>query len=293
MLDFGIKENAVHSSAQRPYTLYECSIPDKFDYVPMHWHEEFEISFIYEGSADFICGDEKFISHTGDIIVTQPNITHSIYPHNSEKQLYDTVVFHPDILGQPAEDRYVQNCVTPLVTGELRLPVHITKEHPRYEELAPIIRSIITCARKNTPRDDMLLRSELIRFIWVLETFLTTDSVSEPSPVSTGSKENEMIKVALLYMQNHFQESLTINQLAHMTHLSQSYFMSLYKKTVGLSAIEYLLHCRINYACKQLLSTSHKISEIAYDSGFSNLSNFNRQFIRLIGCTPMEYRKRR
>ena len=293
MLDFGIKEKVIHSPAQRPYTLYQCSIPDQFDYVPMHWHEEFEISYIYEGSADFICGDEKFVSHVGDIIITQPNITHSIYPHKEEKQVYDTVVFHPDILGQSSGDRYVQNCITPLITGELRLPVHITKDHPEYEQLAAIMQTIITCAKQNTPRDDMLLRSELIRFIWVLETWISIHESSEPTSVPMTNKENELIKVALLYIQNHFQETLTIKQLAHMVHLSQSYFMSLFKKNVGLSAIEYLLHCRINYACKQLLSTDHKISEIAYDSGFSNLSNFNRQFIRLIGCTPAKYRQRK
>ena len=292
MLDFSIKEKRIHSSAQKPYSLYQCVIPDHFNYVPMHWHEEFEVSHIYEGSADFICGEMKFTSKKGDIIITQPNVTHSIYPHKGKRQIYDTIVFHPDILGQSSSDRYVQNCVVPLIRGELHLPVHITTDHPQYERLSNSIRTIIDCAKKDTPFEDMLLRSELLHFLWVLVTWSVSQSGANSSLVSSPSKDND-IKMVLLYIQNHFQESISVSQLAQTIHVSQSYFMALFKKNVGLSAIEYLLHCRINYACRQLISTNRKISEIAYDSGFSNQSNFNRQFIRLIGCTPAEYRKKR
>lgn len=56
------KENRIHSSDIKPFSCYECIIPDYFNYVPMHWHNEFEINYIIEGSAEFICADEKFIS---------------------------------------------------------------------------------------------------------------------------------------------------------------------------------------------------------------------------------------
>lgn len=87
------RENRVHSSETKPYSYYECSIPDGFVCVPMHWHSEFELNYIREGSAEFICGEKRFNSSKGDIIITQPNILHSIYPHENTRQVYMTPSF--------------------------------------------------------------------------------------------------------------------------------------------------------------------------------------------------------
>ena len=65
------------------------------------------------------------------------------------------------------------------------------------------------------------------------------------------------------------------------------------KKAVGMGAIEHLTHLRINAACDALSDTSKIISEIAFSCGYSNLSNFNRQFKQIMGCSPKEYRKRK
>lgn len=284
MNDLKAKENRIHSSAEKPYSFYSCDIPDQSGYVPMHWHEEFELNYMLEGSADFICGEEKFVAQKGDIIVIQPNRTHSIYPHEGSRPVYDTLVFHADLFGNSRSDRYIQSCIAPLITGHLRLQVHLTPRQYGYDQLQTIVESIFFCAKGNTPQLDMLMRSDVIRLFWLLER-----DAKEAEP---ETKENELIRNVLLYIQDHFREPVTIRQLSGFAHLSESYFMSQFKKNVGFSAVEYLLHYRINYACKQLVDTSHTISEIAYESGFRNLSNFNRQFMRVIGCTPLKYRKK-
>ena len=284
MNDLKSKENRIHSSAQKPYSFYSCTIPDQFGYVPMHWHEEFELNYMLSGAADFICGEEKFVANAGDIIIIQPNITHSIYPHPGFHPIYDTLVFHADMLGNAPSDRYVQTCVVPLINGALRLQTHLTSASNHYESLQETVRSIFYCAKGNTPQLDMLMRSDILRLLFLLE-----QNATKAAP---ETRENELIRTVLLYIQEHFREPITIHQLSEYVHLSESYFMSQFKKNVGFSAVEYILHYRINYACKQLSDTSHTISEIAYESGFRNLSNFNRQFIRIIGCTPLKYRKK-
>jgi AraC-like DNA-binding protein/mannose-6-phosphate isomerase-like protein (cupin superfamily) len=284
MNDLKAKENRIHSSAQKPYSFYSCILPDQSGYVPMHWHEEFELNYILEGSADFICGEERFIARQGDIIVIQPDKTHSIYPHDGSHTVYDTLVFHSDLFGSSQSDRYIQNCIVPLIDGRMRLQIHLTPGCNCYDELKTTVESIFYCAKGNTPQLDMLLRSDVIRLFWFLE-----QDAREAEPVT---KENELLRNVLIYIQDHFNETITIRQLSDLVHLSESYFMAQFKKSVGFSPIEYILHYRINYACKQLVDTSLTISEIAYESGFRNLSNFNRQFIRMIGCTPLKYRKK-
>lgn len=284
MNNFQSKENRIHSSAEKPFSYYKCIIPDYFGYVQMHWHDEFEINYILDGSAEFICGNEKFISKKGDIIITQPNVTHSIYLHENSRLVYDTLVFNSEIFGCSEHDRYMQQCIFPIIKGNLHLKSHITSEYWYYTEISMITENIFSCAKGNTPQLDMLMRSEIIRLFWILET----DTENHAS----DNKEDEIIRTALQYIYNHFQESITIKQLADAVHLSQSYFMAQFRKKVGFSAAEYIIHYRINYACRQLCNTQKNISEIAFDSGFHNISNFNRQFIKIIGCTPMDYKKK-
>ena len=95
-----LAEKRQHSTALVPYTYYECSIPDYFPFVPLHWHGEFELNYVLSGSAEFIYGDERFISHAGDVILLPPNLLHAIYPNGSDVQRYDTLVFSGRAAGQ-------------------------------------------------------------------------------------------------------------------------------------------------------------------------------------------------
>lgn len=284
MNDMSIRENRIHSSEIKPFSYYNCIIPDYFNYVPMHCHSEFEINFIREGSAEFICGEEKFTSAIGDIIITQPNVIHSIYPCANTRQVYDTLVFSHEIFGGFNSDRYINECIKPLINGSMRVQMHITSEHHYYVELKTIVENIFSYAKGDTPQLDMLMRSELLRFFWLLETDAQIDV--------DFCKSNEIVRSALEYIAEHFREIITIKQLASTVHLSESYFMNQFQKHVGLSTMEYISHFRINQACKELIGTKKSVLDIALDCGFRNVSNFNRQFLKIIGCSPTQYRKK-
>jgi AraC-like DNA-binding protein len=277
------RENRIHSSEAKPFSYYDCIIPDHFSCVPMHWHSEFEINFVREGAAEFICGDEKFISGKGDIILILPNVLHSIHPYRHIRQVYDTLVFSSDIFGSSDTDRYFRECIKPLISGNMRIQVHITPQHHYYPELLRITEKIFSCAIGNTPLLDMLMRSEIIRLFWLLET----EKEKPPALHESG----EIIRPALEYIAQNFSEPITVKQLAAQVHLSESYFMHQFRKYVGFSATAYISQFRINRACKLLMDTGKNVAEIAFECGFRNLSNFNRQFYKIVGCSPTEYRK--
>lgn len=162
----------------------------------MHWHSEFEINFVREGFAEFNCGDEKFVSSAGDIIVIQPNVMHSVYPCPDAHQVYDTLVFSHEIFGRSETDRYINECIKPLMNGSMRIPMHITAAHHYYHELEMMMENIFACAKGDAPQLDMLMRSELLRFFWLLETESEVDAdFHEPS---------EVIRPALEYISIHF-----------------------------------------------------------------------------------------
>ncbi len=209
---------------------------------------------------------------------------HSIYPRESIHQVYDTLVFRYEIFGGFDSDRAIAACIKPLITGKMHIPTHITTDHPYYAELEMMMNNIFSCAKGDTPQLDLLMRSELLRLFWLLETEATVEH--------DFYELGEAIRPALEYIAEHFQEPITVKQLADSVHLSESYFMHQFQKQVGFRAVEYLSHYRINQACKELLSTKKSVLEIAFDCGFRNLSNFNRQFRKITGNAPTEYRKK-
>jgi AraC-like DNA-binding protein len=101
---------------------------------------------------------------------------------------------------------------------------------------------------------------------------------------------NEPMQKTLQHILQNFQKDITIKELLAISNMSNTTFCAAFKKTYRMTFKEYLLNIRIGYACRLLGDETLKISEIAYQSGFENLSNFNRQFKRIKGVTPKDYR---
>lgn len=280
------KEKRVHSSRLVPFSYYESYLPDYFSDVPLHWHKEFELNYIISGEGEFICGDDRFIFEEGDIIILQPDVLHAVYQSRDCVKRYDTLVFSREMLVGTGGDRSSLEFFIPLSDSSLLVDTRITRSHRRYSELAACVREIFINARKNTPLNDIVLKSELLRFFAIL-----AESGNVHSAGRKAAAKSELIRPALEFINEHFTESITIEQLAAISHLSRSYFMSCFKNAAGVGAIEYINQIRIKAVCELLRADERTISEIAFGCGFTNLANFNRQFKRQVGASPKEYRK--
>ena len=280
------KEKRQHSTTYIPYSCYECHIPEYYNNVPMHWHREFEINYILMGKGEFICGDDKFVAGEGDLLVMPPNMLHAAYPYQDNPLIYTALVFHPAMLGANSNDRATAECIRPVINGNIKINMPVSRGRNHYDELKLSADHIFSCAKSNLPSGDLLLKSELLRFFWLLE-----DDEAITSRDETKISYSELIRPALQFMMENFRENITVEQLADLVHLSKSYFMGCFKKAVGVGAMEHLTQLRMNAACDALSSTDKMISDISFHCGYSNLSNFNRQFKKVVGCTPNEYRK--
>lgn len=307
--DRGTQEKRRHSTTWIPYSYYECRLPEWFVNVPMHWHGEFELIHILHGRGVFICGSRKLEAGEGELLLIPPNMLHATYLCREEKRglavkeqeecegghstaglvpmLYDALVFSPVMLGAGSGDRCTNECIRPVIKGNIRTNVCIRRDAAAYEELRALAERIFSCVRGNSARSDLLLKSELLRLIWTLE------ESGEILFEKNGTEgETEAIRPALEYMALNFREDITVEQLAGLVHLSKSHFMRCFRKAVGIGAIEHLTQLRIQAACEALSDSAEQIADIAFSCGYSNLSNFNRQFLKRVGCSPKEYRKR-
>lgn len=100
------------------------------------------------------------------------------------------------------------------------------------------------------------------------------------------------VQMAQKFIHDHFQEHVTLGDVARSASLSPHYFSSLFHEMTDMTVKKYVQMIRVN-AAKQLLSlTSERITDIAYDVGFNNLTDFNRVFRRLESCSPRQHRLR-
>jgi AraC-like DNA-binding protein len=108
--------------------------------------------------------------------------------------------------------------------------------------------------------------------------------------VKTG-KAKELVAIARQYMDDNFDQGITVAQAAQYVFLSQGYFTRAFVHEMGISPMNYLMKKRIERACSLLENNEIKVSAISLQSGFSSPQRFNVAFRKLMGMTPMEYRK--
>ena len=279
-------EKRQHSTTWIPYSHYECRMPEEYMNVPMHWHGEFELIYLRQGRGEFWCGGRKWEAKAGELLLVPPNMLHAAYPGEGEELIYDALVFSPVFLGAGSGDRCTNECIRPMIKGHVQVNVCIREDDEAYGQLKEAADQIFVCVQKNSARMDLLLKSELLRFFWILEEkgYLLLQE--------EGAEESEAVRPALEYMAAHVREEITVERLAALSHLSRSHFMRCFRKSVGIGAIEHLSQLRIRAACEALCDSSDQIADIAFACGYGNLSNFNRQFLKKVGCSPKEYRKR-
>lgn len=105
------------------------------------------------------------------------------------------------------------------------------------------------------------------------------------------SKYSKLMKKALVYINNHYNKHITLDEVANLIHLSSSYFSSLFKREVGVNFSKYLNQVRIEESKKLLKDTDYSILQIAMEVGFEDQSYFTKVFKNNVGITPKEFRR--
>ena len=102
---------------------------------------------------------------------------------------------------------------------------------------------------------------------------------------------SELINKAIDFLIRNLTEDVRLSDVARSCGMSDSAFSRFFKKNTGHGFVRYVNRMRVNRACTLLAQTATPITDICFDIGFNNLSNFNRQFLSFCGVTPSEYRR--
>jgi AraC-like DNA-binding protein len=263
---------------------------EKNPFSRWHYHPEFELVLINKGSGKRMVGDHIDQFEEGDLVFLGSNLPHEWLCDesyfNSENGFQGegiVVQFLENFLGEsffniPENERMkkvlddsTQGC---LILGETK--IRITNLMLRMIDSAP---------------DERLYG--LFKIFENISKTKEYQLLASPNFTSTfqAEKSNSMKKVIKYIMQN-FQKKIQMKDVLEVVNMSSTTFSVLFKKTYNMTFSEYVLKARIGYACSLLTDNNRSISQVSFDAGFDNLSNFNRLFKKAKNLTPKEYRKK-
>lgn len=248
-----------------------------------HFHNYFEIGYCYFGEGMVLQG-ERWDSYGPGAISLIP----SYFPHGVQNEGEDISrweFLYLDLNGF-VEDYYPGGSYEKRrVLAEItQFPIVVNEKD--YLWLCRVVRAIL-----EEEREPKVLNKEVIggyMFVLIQELIRLNRIVS-----AEHEKEDlhiEKIRPALVYIETHYQEEIKINELADCCNVSEPHFRKLFRKCMNISPLEHINTVRIQKACDLLQKKDYPVSELAWQVGYTSVSTFERNFKKIVGQSPKQWR---
>lgn len=260
--------------------------------IRWHWHEEIELIYISEGQVYITCESDSIIANPGDIIFINQSKKHFLSPSSKNGFICDSIIFHPCFILGFGNLQLEQKYISPVTQNSSMKALHIAKdEHVLYSQIISHIQTVIALNNKQDSGYELLTKSELL-IIWkYLFDFISTQD--NQSFMKLSVQDEHRVKQAILFIQEHYMEQITLDDIANSIMVSKSECCRCFKRTLNITPFEYLMQYRISESTKRMYKKpSESISEVAGSVGFNNTSYFNKIFKKIMHCTPTSYRNK-
>lgn len=258
--------------------------------TPWHYHPEYELVLVVKSTGQRIVGDRTENFEDGDLVFLGPNLPHAykndaIYYKGIPSLRAEAIVIHfrEDFLGKDF-----------FHLPEM-IPVNQLLDKAKFGlKINGKTRAAIT-----EYMHEMLSESghkRIIKLLAILELLSVTNEyepLASPGFIQkyTASGTERITRVHE-YIIINFRKDISLTDIAEVACMSVPSFCRFFKSCTRKSFSQYLNEIRIGYACKLLVEDKYYISKICYESGFNNMSNFNLQFKKITGMSPLQYKKK-
>lgn len=256
-------------------------------YPSIHLHPQYQITYIEKGKGLLICGSAVEMFRSGDVFIIGSNVPHLFMPHvNSTSERTEleakTIFFAMDY------------------------PMHLTTT---IDEEIPIMNMFNTsnfCVRiGDSVRDEVIagmLQMEHIkvgfeRILCLLKIFhiMSADytPISDINPELIYSTDRDIYRIEKVYEYTirNYSHRIELKEVADLTGMTEISFCRFFKKATGESYMQFLIEVRVGIACRYMLPDDQSLGDIAVKVGFNSITNFIKQFKKVMGITPSEYRQ--
>lgn len=272
-----------------PLTFGSSFLIDRFESpyfeTPWHYHQEVEIVLCDGGFGKKFVGNHVSDYVEGDLAILGSNLPHwyraddTCYQHQKPA----SIVIH-----------FLDDCF-----GEFFFELSEMTEIKRFLETAKLGIEFYgeTKVKIREKIQNLLKADKVVRMLGLIEILHQMSCskeyrfLSENAIVGISKKDSERMNEVFDYVLKNFKNDINLSEIASKTRFSEAAFCRYFKLRTQKTFVEFVNEIRIEYACKLLAEHDLNILEICYESGFKNLSNFNRQFRKFTNNNPKTYRQ--
>ncbi|TYR37763.1 AraC family transcriptional regulator [Sphingobacterium phlebotomi] len=273
-----------------PLTPNDCftiftRVKKEFDF-PLHFHEEYELNLIMNGSgAKRIVGDHIHVIDDLELVLVGPNLPHAWFTHECKSEAITelTIQWHRDLFDEKLLRRnqlsFIRNMFEKSSMG-----ISFTKE--TIQSVLPRILSL----SQRSGFDSVIDLINLLHDLSASRSLITLSDTTFVNNPSFNYNSRRLEKV-FEFMNNNYHKNVSLKDVSMLINMTEESFSRFIKKRTGNTFINSINEIRLGHASRMLIDTTHSISEISYQCGFNNISNFNRLFKKKKNCTPKEFRE--
>jgi AraC-like DNA-binding protein len=283
-----LDHGSVFGSGGFPLAVRRC--PSHGTILTQHSHTFHELVLIVAGHGRHAVGDITYELGPGDVFVVLGDTTHG-YPEADDLSLIN-ILYDPAGLGFPLADIGSLPGYHALFTLEPQIRQQQNFRSRLRLDLAQLTAATELVAQMEEELDrrergnGFVAIGHLMRLIGFLSRCYSSLEARPRRPLAQLSE-------VLGYMERHLAEPLTVADLTRVAHMSQTSLMRCFRQVLGRSPIEYLIGLRVSRARELLRGTDLRVTEIAFRVGFGDSNYFCRQFRKLAGTSPREWRRQR
>ena len=250
-------------------------------HIPAHWHEAMEILFCLNGSVRIHIEHEHLTLQRNQLIVFDSKEVHSIH---SDSKLYMFLCIHVDkkqlSVYCPNLELYHIKC-RPVSLDDSKSTQYIHLCQLAHDLTRTNVENKNTSAMRSDGTE-LLMLADLIRYFSVY---------SLPGTTTGTGQSNDILRKIISYVNEHYTEKLSLEEVANQVGFSREYFCRFFKKKMGVTFLEYQNEYRLSFIYKDLINTKAPVHVILERHGFNNYKLFRRMFQEHFGCTPTKVRE--
>ena len=271
-----------------PRFLFSCLLERKEKEQNYHCHDFIEIVIILKGKGHFIINDEKVLVSEGNVLILNPGTYHRSIP-DSPHTLTECYLAFTDVDFVNAPRNFF-----PFFHGQKmlgKLPERVKKE------IFQLCCSIDRESQSRNPGRYFMLKAYLIQVICLLLRFDRQEEIADQHCLAgyefKSPNKKYVVQQIMKYMENHYKEKISLDQIAENMYLSPFYISKLFKSETGDTPINYLISLRMEKA-KELLDQNSTLSiqEAAAAVGYEDAYHFSKLFKKFYGLSPLYYKAR-